>query len=417
MTDKLGLPWLKGTPLVSTITSVCASAFLLFGYDQGVMSGVVISSYWLQAMGNPSTIMVSTITALYDVGAVFGALLAAFTAEGFGRKRSLILGTVLLIIGSVLMGSCYERVQMMFGRIFTGLEKNEILGAIELERADDSGWIALFKDGGDSTNKRLYLSLGIQFMQEMGGINMISYYAPTLFKTSLGMSEERALFVGCFLQVWYLFASFLTWYIIDRVGRRRLFIVMAIAMSIIMACEAACVAVGGVSASIAAVFFVFAFEACFTWGWMASTWVYPAEILPLKFRAKGASLAAAACFVGNFLVVEITPPALDNIGYKTYIIFAVLNLVQAAISWALYPETTLIPLEQIDKLFISEGVEKQAKKGIYKLQYSVVKTADDVFHEIWRQRKMGNNVELALNDDSDAISSKNTHFRDAKLSV
>lgn len=72
-------------------------------------------------MGNPSTIMVSTITALYDVGAVFGALLAAFTAEGFGRKRALILGTILLIIGSILMGSCYERIQMMFGRIFTGL--------------------------------------------------------------------------------------------------------------------------------------------------------------------------------------------------------------------------------------------------------------------------------------------------------
>lgn len=72
-------------------------------------------------MGNPSTIMVSTITALYDVGAVFGALLAAFTSEGLGRKRSLIFGTVLLIIGSVLMGSCYERIQMMFGRIFTGL--------------------------------------------------------------------------------------------------------------------------------------------------------------------------------------------------------------------------------------------------------------------------------------------------------
>lgn len=89
-------------------------------------------------------------------------------------------------------------------------EKNGILGAIELEHADDDGWLALFKDGGNSTNKRFYLSLGIMFMQETGGINMISYYAPTIFKESLGMSEERALFVGGFLQVWYLFASFLT---------------------------------------------------------------------------------------------------------------------------------------------------------------------------------------------------------------
>jgi hypothetical protein len=49
-------------------------------------------------------------------------------------------------------------------------------------------------------------------------------------------------------------------------------------------------------------------------GWMASVWRYPPEILPLKTRAKGVSLAAAAAFLGNFLVVEITPPALKNIG-------------------------------------------------------------------------------------------------------
>ncbi|KAJ5261395.1 hypothetical protein N7478_011990 [Penicillium angulare] len=284
-------------------------------------------------------------------------------------------------------------------------EKNEIMGAIELEPADDGSWLALFKDGGDGTDKRFYLSLGIQFMQEMGGINMISYYAPTIFKESLGMSEERALFVGYFLQVWYVFASFLTWYIIDRVGCRRLFILMAIAMRIIMACEAACVALGGVSASIAAIFFVFLFEGCFSWGWQASTWVYPAEILPLKVRAKGASLAAASCFLGNFLVVAITPPALENIGYKSYTIFAVLNLVQAIISWAFYPETALIPLEQIDKLFISNEVEQPPKEGIHRFQYSVVRTADDVFHEIQRQHKLGKNVELGLKAESDTASS------------
>lgn len=35
---------------------------------------------------------------------------------------------------------------------------------------------------------------------------------------------------------------------------------------------------------------------------MATVWVYPAEILPLKIRSKGAALAAAADFLGNFLV-------------------------------------------------------------------------------------------------------------------
>lgn len=94
---------------------------------------------------------------------------------------------------------------------------------------------------------------------------------------------------------------------------------MAIGMCLVLVSESICVAVGGTRASIAAVFFVFAFEACFTWGtcpvlvfsegqadhskvgWppFGST---PLEILPLKIRAKGAALAAAADFLGNFLV-------------------------------------------------------------------------------------------------------------------
>jgi MFS family permease len=120
MSSLTGVRWLRGNALLGAITTVCSSAFLLFGYDQGVMSGVVISSYWLSEMGNPSTIMVSTITALYDVGAVFGAVAAAFTTERLGRKRSLLAGSVAVVAGAILMGCCVERVQMMVGRIVTG---------------------------------------------------------------------------------------------------------------------------------------------------------------------------------------------------------------------------------------------------------------------------------------------------------
>jgi MFS family permease len=121
MFDKTGLRGLKGAPLVAAITSVCSASFLLFGYDQGVMSGVVISEYWLAEMGNPSTLMTGTITALYDVGAVFGAIVAALTVERMGRKGGLMVGAALIVIGSALMGGCVERVQMIVGRIITGL--------------------------------------------------------------------------------------------------------------------------------------------------------------------------------------------------------------------------------------------------------------------------------------------------------
>ena len=60
-------------------------------------------------------------------------------------------------------------------------------------------------------------------------------------------------------------------------------------------------------------------------------------------------------------VVEITPPALDNIGWRTYIIFAAFNIVIAAIVWACYPETAGIPLESIDDLFRAERSETSSE--------------------------------------------------------
>ena len=107
-------------------------------------------------------------------------------------------------------------------------EAKEIIEAIEIERDEEGSWLDLFKDHGISADKRVWLGIGIQFMQQMTGasgfrhvlacrdiatspgINIVTYYAPTLFEVSLGMSQERALFFGCWVQVWYLIASFVT---------------------------------------------------------------------------------------------------------------------------------------------------------------------------------------------------------------
>jgi Sugar (and other) transporter len=128
----------------------------------------------------------------------------------------------------------------------------------------------------------------------------------------------------------------------------------------------------------------------FTLGWMATVWVYPPEILPLKIRAKGAALAAAADFLGNFLVVEITPYGIQNIGWKFYLVWAVLNLANAIIVWMFYPETAGQPLEAVDALFIDSRetdphrssledaaarLQAHKKTGVHRLQWSVVQKA------------------------------------------
>lgn len=138
---------------------------------------------------------------------------------------------------------------------------------------------------------------------------------------------------------------------------------------------------------------------------MATVWIYPAEILPLKIRAKGAALAAAADFLGNFLVVEITPPALANIGYKTYIIFAVFNIINAVIVWCFYPETAGQTLESVDQMFAKQddAFVGDGKESWYrKLQWGMVARAARSREFRKRMQAQRGSMESTVVEDSDS---------------
>jgi hypothetical protein len=138
--------------------------------------------------------------------------------------------------------------------------------------------------------------------------------------------------------------------------------------------------------------------------------------LPLKIRAKGSALAAAADFLGNFLVVEVTPVSVRNIGWRTYLIWAVLNLVNAIIVFIFYPETSGIPLEQIDHLFTDqtgpnpEQVEQQLQSAFYrKVQWSIVGKASK---EVKRHRLLRKRLAVASSEDAAEVE----HERDSQKS-
>lgn len=144
---------------------------------------------------------------------------------------------------------------------------------------------------------------------------------------------------------------------------------------------------------------------------MATVWVYPAEVLPLKIRAKGAALAAAADFAGNFLVVEVTPVGLANIGFGFYFIWAALNLGNAIIVWLFYPETANLRLESIDLLFTHEelpdGAEEEKQPFYRKMQWSIVGRADAKRNRV-RKRQTSSQSSASSLEESELHDQKMT---------
>lgn len=76
--------------------------------------------------------------------------------------------------------------------------------------------------------------------------------------------------------------------------------------------------------------------------------------MPLRHRTHSAAIATAADWIFNYMIVQITPIAISNIGWKTYMIFFVINIAQAVIVWLFYPETSGRTLEEIDFMYAGD---------------------------------------------------------------
>lgn len=149
----------------------------------------------------------------------------------------------------------------------------------------------------------------------------------------------------------YFIASWIAIFTIERFGRRQLMLFGAAGQAMSMAVLAGTTSHVSKSMGIAAAVFLFVFNSFFAVGWLGMTWLYPAEITPLSIRAPANAISTTANWIFNFMVVMVTPPAFANIGYKTYIVFAVINAFMIPCVYFFYPETAYRSLEEMDEIF------------------------------------------------------------------
>jgi hypothetical protein len=79
--------------------------------------------------------------------------------------------------------------------------------------------------------------------------------------------------------------------------------------------------------------------------------LYPAEISPIKTRAKANALSTCSNWLFNFLIVMVTPIMISNIKWGTYLFFAAMNACFLPVIYFFYPETARRSLEEIDLIF------------------------------------------------------------------
>lgn len=237
---------------------------------------------------------------------------------------------------------------------------NEIKHSLELSAG--VGVKDLLKQGKERNFHRTALGFVIQMFQQISGINLITYYAGTIFEKYIGLSSVNSRILAACNGTEYFMASWIAVYTIERFGRRKLMLFGATGMSISMAIlcamnsdaaikpDAAGNATATAPAIVSAVF-LFVFNTFFAIGWLGMTWLYPAEITPLSIRAAANGVSTSANWLFNFMVVMITPIAFYHIKNYTYLIFCVINALMVPATWWIFPETAGRSLEEMDDIF------------------------------------------------------------------
>lgn len=141
---------------------------------------------------------------------------------------------------------------------------------------------------------RTILALFINFIAQMSGVNIITFYSNTVFENTLGYSGTTSRIISACLNVWQFFAAGIACLLVDRFGRRGLILVASAGMCISQAALAGLFAHLD-SSAIGGLTLLFDFICLFTFpmGLLILPYMYSAEIAPLRIRARVAALAAS----------------------------------------------------------------------------------------------------------------------------
>ncbi|KAK1754749.1 hexose transporter 2 [Echria macrotheca] len=102
----------------------------LFGYDTGQISGMLLFKDFIDRFGQDQgdgtkdwqPIIQSLLVSLMSIGTLIGALSGAYTADWWGRRKSLSFGVAVFVCGNIIQITAqHSWVHMMMGRFTAGL--------------------------------------------------------------------------------------------------------------------------------------------------------------------------------------------------------------------------------------------------------------------------------------------------------
>jgi SP family arabinose:H+ symporter-like MFS transporter len=214
-------------------------------------------------------------------------------------------------------------------------------------------WGELFQPG---IRRAVLVGFCLAILIHFSGINTIIDYAPAILHAA-GWNIDAALFSTFVIGFTNFALTLVSFWTIDRYGRRPLYIIGSLGMGVALLLLTAVVVTGqfqGMLVLILILSYLVFFASCIG----PVFWTLVAEIFPNHIRGTAMTVPVLTQWLANAIVVLFFPYAFNRIGKGvTFAILAVVSLLQALFTWKFVPETKGKSLEEIEEFW---GADKSS---------------------------------------------------------
>jgi SP family arabinose:H+ symporter-like MFS transporter len=375
-TDKYGrrgiLLWVALFFALTSVATATASSFTLFilaRFAGGLAVGgaSILSPMYVAEVSPPS--MRGRMGTLYQLSIITGILLSycinyLLRDAGAANWRWMFLTGVLpsaLFFALLLRAPETPRFLFLKGKrreAFAILERisNRETAQFEISgmegglRTGPQTWRELLRPG---IRRAVIVGFCLAILVHVSGINTIIDYAPAIFK-SAGWKIDAALFSTFIVGLTNFLFTLVSFWVIDRYGRKPLYIVGSLGMAMALAILTAAALLDRFQGTVVLAF-ILMYLAFFASCIGPVFWTLVPEIFPNRIRGKAMTVPVLTQWVANAMVVLFFPLAFHQVGKAiTFGFLGAMSVVQAVFTWFFVPETKNKPLEEIEEFWKSK---------------------------------------------------------------
>lgn len=206
--------------------------------------------------------------------------------------------------------------------------------------------------------RRIFAAFAVFTAQQATGATAFAYFGPQYFKLIVGSGDRSLLVTAIFGAVKVVACGIFVLFFSERLSRRQVLIGGAIVMG---ACQVTTAAVVKSfpapaeqqetvsSSAIATIALVYLFVVAYNFSWGPMPWPYVSEIFSARIREPGIAIGVASQWLWNFVFSLTTPYMIASLGWGTFLLWGIFDLVIAAFTFFLLKETRGLSLEHIAK--------------------------------------------------------------------